>query len=53
MAKVIVNGEVIDLADEMEKGKIELDLLQVEEELENVNLEDTIELRLEDLNDNK
>lgn len=50
MTKVVVNGETIILADEMEKGKVELDLIQDDE---NINLENTIELRVEDISDNK
>ena len=28
MTKVVLNGEIIELSDELEKGKAELDLLQ-------------------------
>lgn len=40
MTKVILDGEYIELDDNLEKGKVELDLL----EENNNNLEDTIEV---------
>ena len=53
MTKVVLNGDVIELDDEIEKGKIEFDLLQPEEDNENVNLEDTIEINFGDDYDDK
>ena len=53
MTKVVVNGEIIILADELEKGEVELDLLQDEGKNENINLEDTIERRMKDINESK
>lgn len=53
MTKVVLNGDLIELDDEIEKGKIEFDLLQTEEDNENVNLEDTIEINFGDDYDDK
>lgn len=53
MTKVVLNGDLIELDDEIEKGKIEFDLLQPEEDNENVNLEDTIEINFGDDYDDK
>ena len=50
MTKVIYNGKVIELKDELEEGERELDLMteEIEENVnaENINLEDTMELDL-------
>ena len=58
MAKVMYNGEVIELDDKLEFGYEELDMLiddaNYEEKLENtmelnyVNLDDTMEINLDD-----
>lgn len=53
MTKVVLNGEIIELSDELEKGKAELDLLQEDQVSEEINLEDTIEIRVEGINENK
>lgn len=58
MTKVFYNGEYIELADELEPGYLELDLLTKNKndledtiEIKNINLEDTIEFNLGDNNE--
>lgn len=58
MTKVLYNGEYIELKDELEPGYLELDLLtesinDLEDtiEIKNINLEDTKEFNLGDLNE--
>ncbi len=56
MAKVLYNGEYIELKDELEPGCKELDMLTNEQnnledtiELSSINLEDTMKINVDDL----